>query len=377
MTLNEDQLAIRDAARRFARSELAPHAQAWDEAAACPVSVLASLAASGFMGLLVPSESGGAGCGHLTKAIVMEELAAGCAGVSTIVHVHDSVAAALVDLGTPAQIARYLPRMLAADCIGAFCITEPGAGSDTSMLRTRAVRVNGGWQIDGTKQFISNGARAGLAIVVASTDPAAGKRGFSLFAVPADTPGFRVGRVEKKMGQKCADTTEIFLDRCVVPEDAVLGTVGGGYAYAMNTLANGRVAVAAQAVGIARSAYALALAHAGQRRAYGREIIQHQAVAFRLADMLMKIEVARQYTHHAAGLLDAQRPAMRAAAIAKCFASEMAERVCSDAVATLGGYGYVQGDVERIYRDVRVCQIYEGTGDIQRLIIARELALET
>ncbi|WP_326537425.1 acyl-CoA dehydrogenase family protein [Pseudorhodoferax sp.] len=375
MTLDDERQAIRAAARRFAEAELAPHADRWDEAGDCPPQVLQSLAGLGFMGLTIPTAYGGSGGGHLLKALVVEEIAAGCAGVSTILHVHDGSCTAIADLGTPAQKDHWLPRMARGETIGCFCITEPDAGSDTSMVRTRASRVDGGWQLDGTKQFISNGRRAGVAVVVAVTDPAAGKRGFTLFLVPTDTPGLRVGRVEKKMGQKCADTTEIILERCVVPDSAVLGTVGGGYAYAMGSLAEGRVAIAAQAVGMARSAYAHAVQYAGQRKAYGQEIIRHQAVGFRLANMLMQIELARQYTWHAATLLDEGHTAMREAAIAKCFAAEMSERVCSDAIATLGGYGYIQGPVERIYRDARVCQIYEGTGDIQRLIIARDLAL--
>ncbi len=375
MILNDEQVAVQDAARRYALAELKPHAESWDEEQRCPASVMAGLAELGFMGLQVPVEHGGAGASHLTKAIVVEEIAAGCGGVSTIMHVHDGVCTALIDLGTEAQIARFLPSMVSGNCIGAFCLTEPSAGSDTAMLKTIATEVPGGWQINGTKAYISNGANAGLAIVVALTDPSAGKRGFTLFLVPTNTPGFVVSRVEKKMGQKCADTAEIILDGCVVPAQNILGTLGGGYGYAMGSLSAGRIAIAAQATGMARSAYEHALSYAQQRTAYGKEIIKHQAVAFRLADMLMRIELARQYTWHAAQLLDAGHRAMREAAIAKCFAAEMAEKVASDAIATFGGAGYMQGPAERIYRDVRVCQIYEGTGEIQRLIISRDLAL--
>ena len=375
MVLNEEQVAVQDAARRFAQAELAPHADDWDEAQDCPRTAIRGLAKLGFMGLQVPVERGGAGASHLMKAIVMEEIAAGCGGVSTIMHVHDGVCGALIDLGSKAQIDRYLPPMLNGDCIGAFCLTEPGAGSDTSMLRSTATEAPGGWKLNGTKAYISNGGRAGLAVVVAATDPAAGKRGFTLFLVPTDTPGFVVSRIEKKMGQKCADTAEIILDDCFVSTYNVLGSVGGGYGYAMGSLSAGRIAIAAQAIGMARAAYDLALSHAGQRKTYGQEIIKHQAIAFRFADMLMNMELARQYTWHAAQLLDAGQRAMREAAIAKCFAAEMAEKVVSNALATLGGAGYMQGPIERIYRDVRVCQIYEGTGEIQRLIISRDLAL--
>ena len=376
MVLDGEQLAVQSAARDFAAAELAPHAEQWDDAEGCPTSVLRALADLGFMGMQVPAADGGTVAGHLLNAIVMEEIAAGCGGVSTIMHVHNSVCAAIVDSGAPSLRARLLPRMTTGECIGAFCVTEPEAGSDTSMLRTVATRVAGGWRLNGAKQFISNGSTAGLAIVLASTEPLAKKKGFTLFAVPTTTAGFRVGRTEKKLGQKCADTSEIFLDDCLVSEDDVLGQPGSGYGYALRTLSAGRVSVAAQAVGMARSAYAYALSYAQHRKAYGQEIVKHQAVSFRLADMLMGIELARQYTYHAAALLDSGQSALREAAIAKCFAAEMAENVGSGAIATLGGYGYLAGPIERIYRDVRACQIYEGTGDIQRLIISRDLELQ-
>lgn len=375
MLLTDQQIAVREAARRFADLELRPHAQAWDEAEAMPESVFPQIAELGFTGMLVPAALGGADVGQLMKAIVVEEIAAGCGGVSTAMHVHDGVCESLALQGTTAQIERFLPQMLRGTCIGAFCLTEPAAGSDTAMLKTRATEVPGGWRLNGTKAYISNGAQAGLAIVVAVTDPSAGRNGFTQFLVPTDTPGFVVGRVEKKMGQRCADTAEIILDDCVVPSDHVLGRVGQGYSQAVGSLPSARVAVAAQAVGMARSAYQIALEYANQRHAYGQAIVKHQAVAFRFADMLMEIELARQYTYHAASLVDAGQRATREAAIAKCYASEMAERVTSAAIQALGGAGYMRGPVERIARDVRVCQIYEGTSDIQRLILSRDLAM--
>ncbi len=375
MLLTSEQIAVRDAVRRFATTELMPHAQAWDEAEAMPASILTDIAELGFAGMLVPAARGGADVGHLMKAIVVEEIAAGCGGVSTAMHVHDGVCESLALQGTEAQIARFLPLMLRGRCIGAFCLTEPGAGSDTAMLKTRATEVPGGWRLNGTKAYISNGARAGLAIVVAMTDPSAGKNGFTQFLVPTDTPGFVVGRVEKKMGQRCADTAEIILDDCIVPFDHVLGQVGQGYSQAVGSLPSARVAVAAQAVGMARAAYQIALEYAQHREAYGQPIVKHQAVAFRFADMLMEIELARQYTHYAASLVDAHQRATREAAIAKCYASEMAERVTSAAIQAMGGAGYMRGPAERIARDVRACQIYEGTSDIQRLILSRDLAM--
>ncbi|MDI3382553.1 acyl-CoA dehydrogenase family protein [Xenophilus aerolatus] len=375
MLLSEEQMAVRDTARRFAQAELAPYAQAWDEQEDFPAEVLTRLAQMGFMGMLVPQEKGGTEAGHLLKTIVAEEIAAGCGAISTVLNVHDGVCAAVAQFGTHEQAAEYLPAMLRGELIGAFCLTEPGAGSDTAMLKTRATRVRGGWRLDGTKSFISNGRRAGLAIVVAITDPGAGTKGFSQFLVPTGTEGFFVARVEKKMGQRCSDTAQIVLDGCVVHDSQVLGPIGNGYAQAIGSLPSARIAVAAQSIGMARSAYEAALEYARHRKAFGQEIIHHQAVAFRLADMLTQIEVARQYTHHAASLVDSGLRANREASIAKCFASEMAERVASAAIQTLGGTGYMSGPVERIARDVRVCQIYEGTSDIQRLLVSRDLGI--
>jgi len=373
--LSEEQVAVRDTARRFAQTELAPYAQAWDEQEDFPAEILTGLAQMGCMGMLVPQDKGGTAAGHLLKAIVAEEIAAGCGAISTVLNVHDGVCAAVAQFGTREQAAEYLPAMLRGELIGAFCLTEPGAGSDTAMLKTRATRVRGGWRLDGTKSFVSNGRRAGLAIVVAVTDPGAGTKGFSQFLVPTGTRGFLAARVEKKMGQRCSDTAQIVLDGCVVPDSLVLGPTGNGYAQAIGSLPSARIAVAAQSIGMARSAYEAALEYARHRKAFGQEIIHHQAVAFRLADMLTQIEVARQYTHHAASLVDSGLRANREASIAKCFASEMAERVTSAAIQTLGGTGYMSGAVERIARDVRVCQIYEGTSDIQRLLVSRDLGI--
>ncbi len=375
MRLDEEQATIRETARRYAQEQLLPHAATWDELGDCPETVVGALAALGFMGLLVPERWGGAGASHLINAIVMEEIAAGCGGVSTLMHVHNFACATLADLGSDEQRARFLPAMTRGATVGAFCLTEPQGGSDTAMIRTSGRRDRDFWALDGTKQFITNGRRAGVALVMAVTDRTAGRHGVTLFIVPTGTPGFRVGRIERKMGQRCSDTAEIFLEDCRVPEANVLGALGGGYAQALASLSAGRISVGAQAVGMARAAYESALDYAQQRSAFGKTIVQHQAIAFRLADMLTKVEIARQYVHHAASLLDAGIACDREAAIAKCYAAEMAESVCSDAISIFGGYGYIVGcPVERIYRDVRVCQIYEGTGDIQRVIISRDLA---
>jgi alkylation response protein AidB-like acyl-CoA dehydrogenase len=305
----------------------------------------------------------------------MEEIAAGCGGVSTIMHVHNfGGCVPIVACGSEEQKARFLPDMASGAAIGAFCLTEPHAGSDSSALKTRAVRDGDHYVINGTKQYITNGKRAAVAIVIAVTDPAAGKNGITAFIVPTNTPGFIIGRTEKKMGQNCSDTVQVFLENCRVPAANVLGAEGNGYRQTMALLSDGRVSIAAQAVGLARAAFDASLAYARQRHSYGKPIIEHQAVAFRLAEMSAQIDIARQYMLHAASLLDSGQRGIREAASAKMFAAEMAERVCSEAIQIHGGNGYiVDYAVERIFRDVRICQIYEGTGDMQRLIISRLL----
>lgn len=373
---NDQQLLVRDTARRFAREQVAPHADAWARAAAVPDAVVLQLGELGFLGMFVPEEHGGSGGDVLTFLLAMEEIAAGDGGLSTLMHVHAiGVARTVAMLGTSAQKSRWLPAMASGEAIGAFGLTEPGAGSDAGAIRTRAHRVDGGWRLTGTKHFITNGARAKVAMIVAVTDPDAGKRGITAFLVAADTPGFRVGRVEEKLGQASSDTAEIILDDMFVPDDAVFGQVGGAMPMALGLLADGRISVAAQAVGMARAAFERACAFARERVAFGKPIIEHQAVAFRLADMATDIEVTRSFAHDVARRLDRGEPCLKEASMAKLFAGQMAERVCSGAIETMGGYGYLRDyAVERIYRDVRVCQIYEGTNDIQRMIIARQLA---
>ncbi len=375
MLLNDDQLMIRETARRFAAEHLAPYAADWDRNVTFPAAALRAMGELGFLGMLVPPEWDGAGMDHVALAVAIEEIAAGDGATSTIMSVQNSVVCMpLLKYGSRAQKERYLRRLASGAALGAFCLTEPHAGSDAAAIRTRATQTATGWVLNGTKQFITSGKHAALAIVFAVTDPAAGKRGISAFLVPTNNPGYRVARVESKLGQRASDTAQIDFENCEIPADHMLGDPGEGYRIALSNLEGGRIGIAAQAIGMARAALSAAIRYAGERTAFGVPLTEHQAVSFRLADMATKIEVARQMVLHAATLRDAGKPCLREASMAKLFASEMAEQVCSDAIQVHGGYGYVADfPVERIYRDVRVCQIYEGTSDVQRLVIARQL----
>lgn len=375
MLLNDDQILVRDMARRFATEVLAPNAAAWDRDRTFPRDAVRQMGELGLMGMLVPPEFDGPGLDHVSMAVALEEIAAGDGATSTIVSVQNSVVCMpLLKFGTPEQKERFLRPLARGELLGAFCLTEPHAGSDAAALKTRAVRTPNGWRLNGVKQFITNGKHADVAIVFAVSDPAAGKRGISAFIVPTNTPGYRVARVEAKLGQRASDTAQIALEDCEVPAYHLLGDEGAGYRIALSNLEGGRIGIAAQAIGMARAALAAAAKYAGERQAFGVAIAEHQAVSFRLADMATRVEVARQMVLHAAARRDAGLPALREASMAKLFASEMAEQVCSDAIQIHGGYGYVEDfPVERIYRDVRVCQIYEGTSDVQRLVIARQL----
>lgn len=366
---------IRESVRKVAADVLAPGAAERDRSGRFPAEELKELAKLGLMGMFIPEEYGGTPIGFLGYCLSIEEIAAADAAISTIVHVHNLGAClTLVRFGTPEQKARLLPGLASGDTIGAYLLTEPWAGSDTAAIRTTARRDGDHYVINGTKQFISNGKSAGLALVMAVTDLAAGKHGMTIFIVPTSTPGYNVASLEDKMGQRCADTAQIVLENCRVPAENILGREGEGYRISMSCLADGRIGIAAQAVGIARAAYEAALAYAQERQAYGAPITKLQAVSFRLAEMATQIEVARQYYLHAGALCEAGRPCFKEAAMAKLFASEMAERVCSDALQTLGGYGYIRDfPLERFVRDARVTRIYEGTSDIQKLIISREI----
>ena len=376
MLLTPDQEAIRDAVRAFAQAELWPHAARWDREHHFPKEAHAGLAALGAYGICVPEDEGGAGLDYLTLALVLEEIAAGDGGTSTAIGVTNCpVNAILLRYGNAQQKKEWLQPLAQGRMLGAFCLTEPQAGSDASSLRTTARKEADGWVIDGVKQFITSGKNGQVAIVIAMTDKGAGKRGMSAFLVPTDAPGYTVARLEDKLGQHSSDTAQINFDACRVPAENLIGQEGEGYRIALGALEGGRIGIAAQSVGMARSAFDFALAYAKERQAFGGAIFEQQAVGFRLADCATQIEAARQLIWHAASLRDAGRPCLKEAAMAKLFASEMAEKVCSAAIQTLGGYGYVSDfPVERIYRDVRVCQIYEGTSDIQRLLIQRALA---
>ncbi|MBB95477.1 MAG: acyl-CoA dehydrogenase [Rhodobacteraceae bacterium] len=375
MRLTEDQTMIRDMARRFAADRLAPNSAEWDRTKHFPKDEIAEMGALGMLGMLVPEDYDGADVDNVAYAVALEEIAVGNGAVSTIMSVHNSVGCApILKFGTEEQKQAFLRPMARGEALGAFCLTEPHAGSDASALKTRARRTNAGWVLDGVKQFITNGQNGDTAIVFAVTDPDAGKKGISAFIVPTATPGYRVASIEDKLGQTLSDTAQIVFEGCEIPAENILGEEGQGYRIALANLEGGRIGIASQSVGMARAAMEAAIAYAGERESMGRKLIEHQAVAFRLADMATRIEAARQLVLHAAALRDAGEPALQAASMAKLFASEMAERVCSDAIQTFGGYGYTRDfPVERIYRDVRVCQIYEGTSDVQRIVIARGL----
>ncbi len=374
--LSETQELIRDTTRAFARERLWPTAGERDRAGEPPLALLAEMGALGLMGMCVPEEWGGAGADFVSYILAIEEIAAGDGAISTIMSVNNSpVCAALNTYGTPAQKERFLRPLARGEVIGAFALTEPQAGSDASALETRAVRDGDTYVLSGTKQFITSGAIAETAIVFAVTDPAAGKRGITAFIVATHDPGWVVARREEKLGQRSSDTCQVVLDGLRVGPEAILGQPGEGYRIALANLESGRIGIGAQAVGMARSAFEAAVAYARQRESFGKPIIEHQAVAFRLADMTTQLEAAHQLVLHAARLKESRAPCLEVASMAKLFASEMAERVCSDAIQVHGGYGYVSDfPVERIYRDVRVCQIYEGTSDIQRMVISRALA---
>ncbi|GAB1384855.1 acyl-CoA dehydrogenase family protein [Melaminivora sp.] len=375
MLLTQDQEMIREAVRAFVQENITPHAARWDKEHHFPHDVHQGLAQLGAYGICVPEEYGGAGLDYVSLALVLEEIAAGDGGTSTAISVTNCpVNAILLRYGSAQQKQQWLTRLASGQWLGAFCLTEPHVGSDASALRTSARREGDDYVLNGVKQFITSGKNGQVAIVIAVTDKAAGKRGMSAFLVPTDSPGYQVARLEDKLGQHSSDTAQINLDECRIPASQRIGEEGEGYKIALSALEGGRIGIAAQSVGMARAAFDCALAYSQERESFGQPIFQHQAVGFRLADCATQIEAARQLIWHAAALRDAGRPCLKEAAMAKLFASEMAERVCSAAIQTLGGYGVVSDfPVERIYRDVRVCQIYEGTSDVQKIIIGRAL----
>ncbi len=373
--LSESQAMVRDTMRTFAQKRLAPFANAWDRDHTFPREALRELAALGACGIVIPEIYGGAGLDYVSLAVALEEIAAGDGATSTILSVQNSVVCGpIFAFGSDAQKAKYLKQLASGLMIGCFCLTEPQAGSDASAIATRAVRDGGDFVLNGVKQFITSGRSADVAIVFAVTDKSAGKTGISAFIVDTATSGYNGDRVEEKLGQRASDTAQVVFTNCRVPAGNLLGREGEGYRIALANLEAGRIGIAAQSVGMARAAFEAALAYARERTSFGKAIADHQAVNFRLADMATSLEAARQLVWHAASMRDAGLPCLKEASMAKLFASEMAERVCSDAIQIHGGYGYVSDfPVERIYRDVRVCQIYEGTSDIQRMVIGRAL----
>jgi len=367
---------IRDAMRTFSRERLAPNAARWDKEHHFPQAELHELAALGAYGVAVPEELGGAGLGYVSLALVLEEIAAGDGGTSTVISVNNCPVCSIAMMyATAEQKEQWLRPLAQGKMLGAFCLTEPHAGSDASTLRTTAARDGDHYVLNGVKQFITSGKHADVAIVLAVTDKAAGKKGISAFWVPTATQGYIVARLEDKLGQHSSDTAQILFENCRIPAKNLIGEEGQGYKIALSGLEGGRIGIASQSVGMARAAFEAALAYAKERTSFGQTLFEHQAVQFKLADMATQIEAARQLIMHAADMKDAGKPCLKEAAMAKLFASEMAERVCSDAIQIHGGYGYVSDfPVERIYRDVRVCQIYEGTSDIQKILIGRALA---
>jgi alkylation response protein AidB-like acyl-CoA dehydrogenase len=377
MALSSQHAEIREAVRRFAREQLAPNAARWDREKAFPREALRGLAALGLQGVAIPEEWSGAGLDYTALAIACEEIAAGDCATATIVSVNNLVAGILAGYGNEQQKQKHLRDLCTGKQLGAFALTEPQAGSDASAITTRAEKTGGHYVLNGVKQFITSGKTADIAVVFAVTDKDAGKRGISAFVVPTTTPGYVVARIEDKTGQRASDTAQIVFEDCKVPSENLLQAEGLGYRIALANLESGRINIAAQATGVARAALEAAIAYARERKSMGKRLIEHQAVNFRLADMATQVEAARQLYLHAAALRDAGRPCLKEASMAKLFASEMAERVCSDAIQVHGGYGYVADfPVERLWRDVRVTKIYEGASDIQRLVIGRALETE-
>jgi len=376
MLLSDDHRAVQDAVRSYVQERIAPLAASWDKSRHFPKAELRGLAELGCWGVAVPPQWDGAGLDYLALAVILEEIAAGDGATSTVVSVNNCpVCSILLAFGDAAQKERFLKPLARGDMLGAFCLTEPHVGSEAGGLKTTARRDGAHYVLDGVKQFITSGKNGDVAIVMAVTDRAAGKKGISAFLVPTATPGYVVARLEDKMGQHASDTAQIVFEDCRVPAEYLLGEEGMGLKIALSGLEGGRIGIGSQAVGMARAAFAAALAYSKERRAFGQPIFEHQAVQFKLADCAMQIEAARQLVHHAAALKDAGRPCLKEAAMAKLFASEMAERVCSAAIQVFGGYGYVSDfPVERIYRDVRVTQIYEGTSEVQKILIGRALA---
>jgi len=378
MLLTEEQNMIKDAARQYVQEKIAPFAADWDKNKTFPEEALKGLGELGFYGMLVPEQWNGCDIGYLSAALVLEEIAAGDAACSTIISVTNSVGCMpILNFGNDLQKEKYLKPLAAGEHLAAFCLTEPHAGSDAADLRTKAVKQGDNYLLNGVKQFITSGKHADTAIVFAVTDPQAGKKGISAFIVPTSTPGYQVANIEEKLGQHASDTAQIVFEDCIISQDNLLGKEGEGYKIALSGLEGGRIGIAAQSVGIARAALDSAKQYAKERSAFGKAIFKHQAIAFKIADMATQLDAARLLVHRAATLKDAKLPCLKEASMAKLFASEAAEKICSEAIQIFGGYGYLKDfPVERYYRDVRICQIYEGTSEVQKLVISRDVMNE-
>lgn len=377
MQLSEEHLLIQETARRFAADRLAPNAEEWDRDGHFPKDAVNEMGELGLMGILVPDEMGGAGADFISYALALSEIAGGDGGTSTTMAVQTVTETCLLAYGNNAQKEQYLPPLASGEILGAFMLTEPHTGSDAGSIRCKAEKDGNQYILNGTKQFITTGANADIAVTFAVTDPDKGSRGISAFIVPTDNPGYKVASIERKLGQKTSDTAQIVLDNVKLPPDLLLGEEGEGYKIALSNLEGGRIGIAAQSVGFANAAFRAAKTYANERETFGKKIAEHQAIAFKLAEMATQIEAGRQLMLNAARLKVAGEPCLKEASMAKLFASEMAERVCSDAIQIHGGYGYLSDfPVERLYRDARVCQIYEGTSEIQKLVIARAIQEE-
>ena len=374
--LSEEHILIQQSVRDYVRERVLPHAAEWDRTSHFPAEQLREMGELGLFGMLVPEQWGGSETGYLAFALALEEVAAGDGACSTILSVNNSVVCgSLLGSGSNYLKETYLKPLASGQKLGCFCLTEPQAGSDASALKASAVHDGDDYILNGNKSFITSGKNADVAIVFAVTDASAGKKGISAFVVPTDNPGYEIGTVETKLGQHASDTAQVFLNNCRIPENHLLGKEGEGYKIALMNLEGGRIGIGAQCVGMARAAYEVALGYAKERKTFGKHIIDHQAVAFRLADMATQLEAARLMVLNAASLREAGEPCLKQASMAKLFASEAAEKICSAAIQVLGGYGYLNDfPLERIYRDVRISQIYEGTSDIQRIVIAREIS---
>ncbi|RDX37524.1 acyl-CoA dehydrogenase [Kangiella sp. HD9-110m-PIT-SAG07] len=376
MILTEEQTMIQDMARGYVQERIAPFSEEWDKNKTFPAEALQGLGELGFYGMLVPEQWGGSEIGYTAAALVLEEIAAGDGACSTVISVTNSVGCMpILNYGTDEQKEKFLKPMASGEALGAFCLTEPHAGSDAADLKTKAVKKDDHYILNGVKQFITSGKNGQVAIVFAVTDPDAGKKGISAFIVPTDTPGYIVANIEDKMGQNASDTAQIVFEDCKIPAANLLGKEGEGYKIALSGLEGGRIGIAAQSVGMARAAYEYALEYSKDRTSFGKPIIKHQAIQFKLAEMATQVEAARNMVLNAAQLRDAGKPCLKEACMAKLFASETAEKVCSEAIQVLGGYGYLKDyPVERIYRDVRIAQIYEGTSEVQKMVIARAIS---